>query len=624
MIDFRDGKGFVVVGATTGQVIASQVGGIGVVGGFGGMALGTPVIVVGGAIAGAAVKAIIDGIETGDVTVLGVTTLGSVLGAGFSATVGNVGVGVAGSAFGVGLGTMAVTGGVFALGVYQLIKMFAKGQSKESVAQTFERMEDRISGQELYNQAMMDLDPFLGEIAWEQKMRILDIEQELQELQELKATIKNNLIENNIKDYQWQNLETQTELENLKQQLNSYFQDDTFQTKVLYDSAQPDLEKDQIITINQPTSTWKSTDLTHFEVPTVNAVAIAPNNQYILSGNHNGTVHLWDLQKKELLFTFIGSREEVQAIAVTTDNNKVLAGGFDRRISAWNIQQKSISSAFFSTNSFHSHDGVIYALAVSPDGKWIASGGSDNKIKIWGRITGKWERTLNGHSSAILALVFSPDGQMLVSASEDKMIRLWNIKSPQALEILQGHSKRITCLSLTANGEYLLSGSLDGKVNIWNLQDKTILKTINTDSGLLSLTINNQMKIFATANSKEVKLWDLESRELVETLAGCHPIAFSHDGITLVSGSNARKSLLKIWQQTFATFENKEHSLNLDFSQTWWEVLDVSPTSNPQEVKLAYYYLAKKFHPDQNNSSEAIRAMQIINSAYARFRKLSK
>lgn len=36
MIDFRDGKGFVVVGATTGQVIASQVGGIGVVGGFGG------------------------------------------------------------------------------------------------------------------------------------------------------------------------------------------------------------------------------------------------------------------------------------------------------------------------------------------------------------------------------------------------------------------------------------------------------------------------------------------------------------------------------------------------------------------------------------------------------------
>ena len=365
MIDFRDGKGFVVVGATTGQVIASQVGGIGVVGGFGGMALGTPVIVVGGAIAGAAVKAIIDGIETGDVTVLGVTTLGSVLGAGFSATVGNVGVGVAGSAFGVGLGTMAVTGGVLALGVYQLIKIFGSSSSESK-----------------YFENLLFLEQITEEYEFEQQWRILEIEEEFQKL---KAAIQDNLTDNNLEDYQWQNLETQTELENLKQQLNSYFQDDNFQTKVLYDSTKPETENTQIITINQSTPTWQSTDLTHFEFPIVNAVAIAPNNQYILSGNHNGTVHLWDLQTKELLFTFIGSREEVQAIAVTPDSNRVLAAGFDRRISTWHIEKRSISIAFFSLNSSYSHDGVIYALAVSPDGKWLASGSSDNKIKIWGR-----------------------------------------------------------------------------------------------------------------------------------------------------------------------------------------------------------------------------------------------
>ena len=93
-------------------------------------------------------------------------------------------------------------------------------------------MGDRISGQELYNQAMMELDPILGEIAWKQKMSYLEIEEELQEL---KATIQGNLTENNIEDYQWQNLETQADLKTLKKQLNTYFQDNNFQTKVLYD-----------------------------------------------------------------------------------------------------------------------------------------------------------------------------------------------------------------------------------------------------------------------------------------------------------------------------------------------------------------------------------------------------
>ncbi|MEB3309887.1 MAG: WD40 repeat domain-containing protein [Snowella sp.] len=331
MVDLRNTESFVVVGATTGQVIASQVGGIGVVGGFGGMALGTPVIVVGGAIAGAAIQGIIEGIETGDVKILGVTTVGSVLGAGFSAAVGNVGVGIAGSAFGVGMATMAATGGIFALGVYQLIKRFTKGQSKESFAQTFERMEDRISGQELYNQAMMELDPMLAEVAWLQKMAHLEVEEEFQAL---KATIQNNLKEDNT-DYVWHDLGKKSELDDLKQQLNDYLQTEKeLKTQILYDSTQSDTETKQIIIANQAAPRWKATDLQHFEFPDVTTIAIAPNNQYLFSGNSNGTVHFWDLQTKQLKFTFIESREEIQAIAVTPDSHQLFAAGFNRRISA--------------------------------------------------------------------------------------------------------------------------------------------------------------------------------------------------------------------------------------------------------------------------------------------------
>ncbi|UXE64296.1 MAG: DnaJ domain-containing protein [Woronichinia naegeliana WA131] len=606
MINLKTDQGFVVVGAATGQVIASQIGGVGVVGGFGGMALGTPVIVVGGAIAGAAIQGIVEGIETGDVKILGVTTLGSVLGAGFSAAVGKVGVGVAGSAFGVGMGTMAATGGLLALGVYQLIKMCGNHSSSSK-----------------YFENLLFLEQITEEYENEKKWHNLEIENELQEL---KNELEKNLLENNSQDYQWQPLENEEELENLKEQLTTYLQNEHCSTKTLYDSNDSQQEQGNIILINTPNFVWEPRDLTHFESHPVSAVAIAPNNQYFFSGDSKGIVNLWDLNTHKLLFSFIGNREEIQAIVVSPDGQKLLAAGFDRRISAWQIERKSIFSGFYSLNSRYSHEGVIHALTVSPDGQLVVSGGSDHKIKIWGGITGKWERTLNGHTDSIFALVFSTDGKMLVSGSADKTIRLWHLSNYQEPEILQGHDQRITCLEITNNNQYLISGSLDGIIHIWDLVTKTIVKRIKAHSqGILSLAINNISQILATANYQEIKLWDLETGKLLQTLAGCHPIKFSADGKILVTGNPDQKKVLTIWRYNVGKFkQEQDNNFAFDFSHNWWDILGVSPNADPQEIKLAYYYLAKQFHPDQNNCQEAVKSMQVINHAYNQFRRFCR
>jgi WD40 repeat protein len=606
MINLKTDQGFVVVGAATGQVIASQIGGVGVVGGFGGMALGTPVIVVGGAIAGAAIQGIVEGIETGDVKILGVTTLGSVLGAGFSAAVGKVGVGVAGSAFGVGMGTMAATGGLLALGVYQLIKMCGNHSSSSK-----------------YFENLLFLEQITEEYKNEKKWHNLEIENELQEL---KNELEKNLLENSSQDYQWQPLDNEEELETLKEQLTTYLQNEHCSTKTLYDSNDSQQEQGNIILINTPNFVWEPRDLTHFESHPVSAVAIAPNNQYLFSGDSKGIVNLWDLNTHKLLFSFIGNQEEIQAIVVSPDGKKLLAAGFDRRISAWQIERKSIFSGFYSPNSRYSHEGVIYALTVSPDGQLVASGGSDHKIKIWGGITGKWERTLNGHTDSIFALVFSTDGKMLVSGSADKTIRLWHLSNYQEPEILHGHEQRITCLEITNNNQYLISGSLDGIIHIWDLVTKTIVKRIKAHSqGILSLTINNISQILATTNYQEIKLWDLETGELLQTLAGCHPIKFSADGKILVTGNPDQKKVLTIWRYNVGKFkQEQDNNFAFDFSHNWWDILGVSPNADPQEIKLAYYYLAKQFHPDQNNCQEAVKSMQVINHAYNQFRRFCR
>ena len=49
----------------------------------------------------------------------------------------------------------------------------------------------------------------------------------------------------------------------------------------------------------------------------------------------------------------------------------------------------------------------------------------------------------------------------------------------------------------------------------------------------------------------------------------------------------------------------------------YYEVLGVSKTSSPDEVKQQYRKLALKFHPDRNQSSEAGEHFKEISEAYA-------
>lgn len=56
-----------------------------------------------------------------------------------------------------------------------------------------------------------------------------------------------------------------------------------------------------------------------------------------------------------------------------------------------------------------------------------------------------------------------------------------------------------------------------------------------------------------------------------------------------------------------------------------YQVLGVSPSASDDEVKAAYRKLAKQYHPDRNNGSEAAeRKMMQVNDAYAQIVEMRK
>ena len=51
-------------------------------------------------------------------------------------------------------------------------------------------------------------------------------------------------------------------------------------------------------------------------------------------------------------------------------------------------------------------------------------------------------------------------------------------------------------------------------------------------------------------------------------------------------------------------------------TKNFYEILGVSTDSTQSEIKIAYRKLARKYHPDVNNSAEAIEIFKEITKAY--------
>lgn len=390
---------FPVIGGVAGASLYSSLGGVGIIGGFGGIGIGLAGMTAVGTVTGSALYGAVSGIREGDSTAFVAMSLGAIGGMGTSATIGGVGVSFGSSAFGLGMGSMAAMGGVFGLGIYGLAKMFSSNVRSEPIAQTFSRMEEKISYQEAYYQALVELSPTLAELSWRHKFIDLEVEAELAEL-------KNKLQQENASDSGEQH--RPNDFDNFNSESNS-----------------TDIETENKFT-------WQSLKILKGHTATVNSIAI--ENNIIVSGSDDQTVNLWDLSTGKLIFSFFEPSEVYQ---VAINSTKVIASNHRRQITSWKLSDKTLHHSFFSKsydpflrNSYNqnSHDGLIQALVLSKDGKTLFSGSADNTIKIWNANTGQLKSTLVGHTDAVLSLAVDSDRNILFSGSADKSIRIWNLK----------------------------------------------------------------------------------------------------------------------------------------------------------------------------------------------------
>ena len=308
----------------------------------------------------------------------------------------------------------------------------------------------------------------------------------------------------------------------------------------------------------------------------VYSLAHSPDGKYLVTGDSNGRVQIWNAVTGREILTFVGHSNCVNSVAWSGDGLTLASGSLDKTVKLWDVQSGDC------VQTLQGHSSWVRSVAWS--GQTLASGSSDKTVKLWDVQSGDCVRTLEGHSSWVNSVAWS--GQTLASGSDDKTVKLWDVQSGECLLTLMGHSNCVN--SVAWSGLTLASGSDDHTVKLWDVQIGDCVRTLEGHSSLVRSVAWSGQTLASGSDDKTVKLWDVQTGDCVRTLEGhsssVNSVAWS--GLTLASGSD--DNTVKLWDvQTGDCVRTLEGHSSGVWSVAWsGDGLTLASGSRDNTVKL--------------------------------------
>ena len=251
----------------------------------------------------------------------------------------------------------------------------------------------------------------------------------------------------------------------------------------------------------------------------INTIAATPNGKYIISGADDRTIRIWDLKNGALVNTIKGHEAGISAVAVTPNCKYIVSGSKDCcTIRIWDIETGRLTR----TLEVKGLKSSINSITITPNGKYIVSGGDDRTIRIWESETGNLVRTMKRHKTPINAVTVTPDSNSIICGTNETTISVWDLETGKSIRTLKGHRHRINALTVTPNSKFIVSGASETNIHIWDSETGCLSKTLKGHSAkvnAVTITPNGKF-IVSGSNDCTIRIWDIDTCSLVRTMEG--------------------------------------------------------------------------------------------------------
>ena len=301
----------------------------------------------------------------------------------------------------------------------------------------------------------------------------------------------------------------------------------------------------------------------------VQVVLFSPDGRRLATGSMDAITKLWDVETGKQLRSFAHpdyhksvtfpsghtmpyNEGGIRCIAFSPDGKLLATGGLnqDRDIKLWDIargkqrwsvtEKESAKSIAFSPDSTlvaaYFSDDVVRMLRVE-DGTPIAL---EPDTETW--VHKNTRKPPAQHTSERGHIEFSPDGKYLISLGTDDAIRVRDIETGAQVKTLISTGGYTWRIALSSKGDPLgINIMPDKAVKLWGAETAT---RFPHETRVMAAEVSDNETLLATGGKdKKVRLWDVATGELQQTLSGYHvgpirALAFSPDGTLLVSSGS--------------------------------------------------------------------------------------